>query len=711
MGIASLKLVLQGGPSAGQSFVVNGERSIGRGVDNDIIIADTTLSRQHARITVTNNGYAIEDLNSRNGTYVNDKPVQGQMPLRPGDVLRLGENTRLHVQDADPQFTARSMGPTVPTDPVRAEPAVASPPPVPTPARPAPTYENLWLGLAIIGLFLVMGIAVMLFLVFFYASTGDPTPTVAEQAISPTPTASSVDPTVVIQSELGLPIATATPVVIPGIPAAAAQNQPKPAIAANEIDPFCRTQVDIVPDEPVIISWKQPLSSDSSQVWLSSTAYEITLDGRPVTILNYQQDADGLTWWSDLGMLSGGTHYVNIQWYASREISSGLDLSPADGQLDTYGPGSAGEGFCELVVPVAAVTPEPATTPTRTPAPTAPLVTIPTRPAATATSPPAAGMFEGFETASPWQRGDEPNGTFDRTTEQAFSGASSGRLFYQFPTGGNDYVVFRRLIPLGGQPNVIAAKVYGDGLAHFLNVWIRDAQGQVWQMALGQIAHTGWSDLSGVLDPNRPWPSGHVSGPDNGVIDYPITFEAIVLDDGPFDNYQGQGVIYIDDLESRTGTVVTPTPVTSAPPASSPTPAPTTGAVVSSNYQLTVGEHLYEPWGASNYDDLCEARERGRNGFNDRVPMTALNIELNLINNATIPVADDWLPRFVTAAGSAVQVCPYSYDDNGPPPGEARSMTFFTLVNVGDYVRFVQLDVNGEFIQICLNESGAQTGC
>jgi hypothetical protein len=123
-------------------------------------------------------------------------------------------------------------------------------------------------------------------------------------------------------------------------------------------------------------------------------------------------------------------------------------------------------------------------------------------------------------------------------------------LNYRFPTAGNDYVVFLQPRQLAGQPATISAWVYGDGSGHFLNVWIKDAAGEVWQMSFGQVTHTGGQLMTAVLNPAAPWPSGHISGPENSLIDYPISFQGLVLDDGA-DTYIGEGSIYIDDLTSR----------------------------------------------------------------------------------------------------------------------------------------------------------------
>jgi hypothetical protein len=181
------------------------------------------------------------------------------------------------------------------------------------------------------------------------------------------------------------------------------------------------------------------------------------------------------------------------------------------------------------------------------------------------------GVFNDFETSTTWTRGDQPHGTFERTDALAHSGSFSGRLNYNFPTGGNDFVVFTWHRALDGQPNQIRTWVYGDGAGHYLNAWVKDNAGQTWQFTFGQVDHTGWEQMTAYLDPGQPWPVGHITGPDNGVVDYPIRFQALVFDDVP-DAYSGSGTIYVDDLESaQESRPASPTP-TSPPPTASPTP-------------------------------------------------------------------------------------------------------------------------------------------
>jgi hypothetical protein len=63
---------------------------IGRADDNDVVLRDGRVSREHARIVADEGGFAIEDAGSSNGTFVNGKPVR-RARLAPGMKLVLGE--------------------------------------------------------------------------------------------------------------------------------------------------------------------------------------------------------------------------------------------------------------------------------------------------------------------------------------------------------------------------------------------------------------------------------------------------------------------------------------------------------------------------------------------------------------------------------------------------------------------------------------------
>lgn len=71
--------------------LLDAEYSIGRAPDNAITIADASVSSHHARVTRTAEGFFLEDLQSRNGTFVNGEKVDARRQLADGDLLRLGK--------------------------------------------------------------------------------------------------------------------------------------------------------------------------------------------------------------------------------------------------------------------------------------------------------------------------------------------------------------------------------------------------------------------------------------------------------------------------------------------------------------------------------------------------------------------------------------------------------------------------------------------
>jgi len=84
------QLLIIGGNNRGREYPLkHGDNSIGRGVDNDVILADIAVSRKHTLICFEGNDFVLRDLGSGNGTLVNGKRVDAH-PLRDGDQLELG---------------------------------------------------------------------------------------------------------------------------------------------------------------------------------------------------------------------------------------------------------------------------------------------------------------------------------------------------------------------------------------------------------------------------------------------------------------------------------------------------------------------------------------------------------------------------------------------------------------------------------------------
>jgi len=67
-----------------------GENVLGREGDGIILMKSSTVSRRHARIVINAKGALIEDLKSKNGTFVNDRRVSGPTPVAEGDHVRIG---------------------------------------------------------------------------------------------------------------------------------------------------------------------------------------------------------------------------------------------------------------------------------------------------------------------------------------------------------------------------------------------------------------------------------------------------------------------------------------------------------------------------------------------------------------------------------------------------------------------------------------------
>jgi hypothetical protein len=70
--------------------LLDDELVIGRDSVNAIVLGDVSVSSRHARVLRTPEGFVIEDLGSRNGTFVNGERVLGQRLLADNDVVRFG---------------------------------------------------------------------------------------------------------------------------------------------------------------------------------------------------------------------------------------------------------------------------------------------------------------------------------------------------------------------------------------------------------------------------------------------------------------------------------------------------------------------------------------------------------------------------------------------------------------------------------------------
>jgi pSer/pThr/pTyr-binding forkhead associated (FHA) protein len=83
-------LVVRRGPNAGSRFVLDRDvTALGRHPDSDIFLDDITVSRRHATVRRTDDGYEVSDAGSLNGTYVDHRRVDNA-PLHHLADLQIG---------------------------------------------------------------------------------------------------------------------------------------------------------------------------------------------------------------------------------------------------------------------------------------------------------------------------------------------------------------------------------------------------------------------------------------------------------------------------------------------------------------------------------------------------------------------------------------------------------------------------------------------
>lgn len=100
----TVELMIMSGPEDGKPIFLSNPRQggeayiIGRRDDCDVILPyDSQISRQHARLFRKDSRWCLQDLGSRNGTYLGKQKIEGVASVAPGQMFRIGR-TWLRLQ-------------------------------------------------------------------------------------------------------------------------------------------------------------------------------------------------------------------------------------------------------------------------------------------------------------------------------------------------------------------------------------------------------------------------------------------------------------------------------------------------------------------------------------------------------------------------------------------------------------------------------------
>jgi DNA-binding winged helix-turn-helix (wHTH) protein len=97
----------------GRAALKEGEHVLGRDPDLELFIDGPSVSRRHAMIRVSGTDATIQDLRSKNGTFVADRSAVAPMPLADGDIIRLG-SVELTFVAVSVRYSTRTEAPREP---------------------------------------------------------------------------------------------------------------------------------------------------------------------------------------------------------------------------------------------------------------------------------------------------------------------------------------------------------------------------------------------------------------------------------------------------------------------------------------------------------------------------------------------------------------------------------------------------------------------
>jgi pSer/pThr/pTyr-binding forkhead associated (FHA) protein len=104
-------LVIHTGEKAGLRWSIQNDLAVlGRGNECDLLLPDPQISRQHIKIKIVGNLYVLEDLGSKNGTWVNNQPVKSaERVLHDGDEINLARSVMLVFHETEATAPVRIL--------------------------------------------------------------------------------------------------------------------------------------------------------------------------------------------------------------------------------------------------------------------------------------------------------------------------------------------------------------------------------------------------------------------------------------------------------------------------------------------------------------------------------------------------------------------------------------------------------------------------
>lgn len=100
----SAALLVVGGDLNGTLFdLIEVMTGVGRNADNAIALEFNGVSRYHFKLHVSGETHVLEDCGSKNGTYLNNKKVEGNTPLAKGDIIKIGSIALKYLPKGDPE--------------------------------------------------------------------------------------------------------------------------------------------------------------------------------------------------------------------------------------------------------------------------------------------------------------------------------------------------------------------------------------------------------------------------------------------------------------------------------------------------------------------------------------------------------------------------------------------------------------------------------